>query len=489
MPSKTLAMIILCCAAGCGAVQAGPAGPALVVRKVADSVVDPSALTIQGGFGWGINGLAFQQEAVLSHAGWQYVGYYDSARRVCLARRKLPAGEWQVIRFGDYDFRSDDAHNTISIGLCEQDGTIHMAFDHHCHPLHYRWSRKGVASRPQEVKWEASLFGPVTSELEKGKPLKQVTYPRFWRTPEGGLQFCYRVGGSGNGDRRLADYDPADGTWKNSRQIDSRKGTYRVAGKDSTSRCSYPNSYTYDSAGRLHVTWVWREDAQGPNHDILYAWSDDRGMTWKNNAGEVVGEARPDGKIMSLDSPGLIVVPIEQKLGMMNTQAQAVDSRGQVHVVMWHSTDETLRQARLPAKSPWGPPDARRYHHYHREPDGKWHHVELPGQAGNRPRLFFDKHDNAILLFNLRRPAAGDVDGRGVIFARGDLIIMGATAAAKWTDWKVIHTETGPMLNEVLADPCRWQREGVLSVLVQQTPPQARQPTPLRVLDFTFEMK
>jgi hypothetical protein len=64
----------------------------LEVKKVGDSVVDGGALTIQGGFGQAINGLSFQQDAVATHGTYQYVGYYDGQRRVCLARRKLPAG-------------------------------------------------------------------------------------------------------------------------------------------------------------------------------------------------------------------------------------------------------------------------------------------------------------------------------------------------------------------------------------------------------------
>ncbi len=180
------------------------------VTKTGDTVVDTKALTIQGGFGQSINGLSFQQDAVVTHGTYQYVAYYDEGRRVCLARRKLPAGDWAVLRFTDYDFTSNDAHNTISLGICPQDGTIHLAFDHHGHPLHYRVSRKNIALA-EDIAWEPSLFGPVTSELEAGKPIK-ITYPRFWQTPDGGLQFCYRQGGSGNGDRVLVDYDAASGT-------------------------------------------------------------------------------------------------------------------------------------------------------------------------------------------------------------------------------------------------------------------------------------
>jgi len=195
------------------------------MTKTGDSLVDAQALTVKGDFGRSINGTAFQQDAVITCGQYQYVCYYDAQRRVCLARRRLPAGGWEVIRFADYEFKSDDAHNVVCMGICPQDGTIHLAFDHHVGPLHYRVSRKGAATKPETAAWDATLFGPITSELEKGRPIK-ITYPRFWQTPEGGLQFCYRQGTCGDGDRVLVDYDAAAGAWTGTRQIDSRQGKF-----------------------------------------------------------------------------------------------------------------------------------------------------------------------------------------------------------------------------------------------------------------------
>ena len=63
---------------------AGPCS-AITATTVGDSVVDPQALTIKGGFGQCINGLSFQQDAIVSHRGYQYVTYYDAKRHVCLA--------------------------------------------------------------------------------------------------------------------------------------------------------------------------------------------------------------------------------------------------------------------------------------------------------------------------------------------------------------------------------------------------------------------
>ncbi len=451
----------------------------VTATKIVDSLVDSRALTIQGRFGRAINGLAFQQDAVVTHGECQYVGYYDGARRVCLARRELPGGAWEVIRFSDYDFQSNDAHNTISVGICPQDGTIHLAFDHHVHPLHYRVSRKGAAGDPENVTWDASLFRPIRSELEKGRPIR-ITYPRFFQTPSGGLQFCYRQGGSGNGDRMLVDYDPEKGVWVNTRQIDSRQGTFKDALGESRSRCSYPNGYTYGPKGRLHMTWVWRESAQGSNHDLMYAFSRDGGVTWRNSQGGVLGG--PAG----VNTAGITVARISRAHGLMNTHGQAVDSKGRIHVVMWHCSDDSLRAAGAePGEHRWGPPAARRYHHYWRSTPGDWRHRELPWVAGNRPKVFIDPHDNVYVIYATRDSAAVLANGR--LRRTGDLAIAAATAATQWTDWTVVHREKGPFGNEMLGDPNRWKKEGVLSVMVQQSPKKEHEPTPLRILDFTFQ--
>jgi hypothetical protein len=434
----------------------------VVLTKVNDSLIDPAALTIRGSFGRAINGKAFQQDAVVSHKGWQYAAYYDGKRHVCMARRRLPNGAWAVARFTDYTFQSNDAHNIISMGICPKDGTIHLAFDHHGHPLKYRVSTKGVASKPEEVEWTPALFGPIRAELKKGQPIR-LTYPRFLQTPDGGLQFFYRRGGSGNGDRMLVDYDPKTGLWNHTRQIDSGRGNYR----GSPSRCSYPNGYTYGPDGRLHVTWVWREGAQTANHDLAYAVSEDHGRTWQNSSGlPIDGPPR-------VDSPGLTVVEIGPDLGLMNTHGQAVDSRGRVHTVLWHSTAKTIQAAgSKPGMSRWGPPAARRHHHYWRAANGRWQHRQL-AWFGGRPKIFADRHDNLLLIY-----------GRG-----GRLEIAAASAASKWTDWSVVHVEKGPFVNEMLGDPYRWQAEGVLSILVQGVPKMPHDPTPLRVISFEVKVK
>ena len=437
------------------------------LNKTGDSLVDPQALTIKGGYGQAINGKSFQQDAVVSHKGYQYVAYYDAKRHVCLARRKLPIGKWNVLRFTDYDFKNNDAHNTISMGICPKDGTIHLAFDHHGHPLHYRVSRKQTASQPEKMPWNESLFGPVISELEKGKRIR-ITYPRFWQTPDGGLQFCYRRGGSGGGDRMLVDYNSESGTWVNTRQINSGKGRFDKSG----SRCSYPNGYTYGPKGNLHATWVWREGSGSANHDLMYSYSEDKGKTWLNNQGKRL-ESPPH-----VNSPDITVVKIALKYGLMNTHGQAVDSKGRIHVVMWHCSKESFQATETKSADRWGPKNARRYHHYWRDSNTAWHHQELPWVSAGRPKLFIDKKDNAYLIYN----AGYKLAEKG----KKNLAIARATAMSKWSDWKIIHVESGPFINEMLGDPYRWKNEIVLSVMVQESPKKAHEPTLLRILDFSL---
>ncbi|UCD49449.1 MAG: BNR-4 repeat-containing protein, partial [Phycisphaerales bacterium] len=337
---------------------------------------------------------------------------------------------------------------------------------------------RDAATHPDRVTWDAALFGPIRSELEAGKPIR-ITYPRFWQMPDGRLQFCYRRGGSGNGDRMLVDYDAATGTWRNTRQIDSHKGRFQDAMGRSDSRCSYPNGYGYGPAGKLHTTWVWREDSQGSNHDLMYACSDDHGVTWRNNEGNVLTEPA------HVNSPGITVARISRQHGLMNTHGQAVDSRGRVHVVMWHCTDESLEAAgSKPGEHRWGPPPARRYHHYWRDREGRWHHTELPWVAGNRPKVFMDVEDNAYVIYGVRRQDATLSDGH--LHRLGDLIIAGATAASKWEDWKILHREQGPFVNEMLGDVYRWKQDGVLSIMVQESPSTAHEATPLGILDYSI---
>jgi hypothetical protein len=87
-----------------------------------------------------LNGTSFQQNAILTFNGWQYAVFYSSFQPkgdleplyVHIARRNVDSSNWEVIVFEDYPQTTDDGHNTVQMGICPGDGTIHLSYDHHC---------------------------------------------------------------------------------------------------------------------------------------------------------------------------------------------------------------------------------------------------------------------------------------------------------------------------------------------------------------------
>jgi len=431
--------------AGCwGASVTALAAPPLP-SLLAESVVSQEAFSKPVQYANGLNGLSFQQDALLSHAGWQYAAFYNAARHVCVARRKLPSGSWQTVELKDYTQSQDDGHNTISLGICAADGTIHLAFDHHDHPLRYRKSVPGLASAPETFAWEPSRFQSIQNNLT-GPAINSLTYPRFLNAPSGKMLMEFRLGSSGNGHGHVYEYDGATAKWarigSNSRYIQ---------GDDNN---GYVNGLDYDSTGRLHVTWCWRETSDvGSNHGLLYAYSEDDGRTWKNNASAQIGEtgSRP----ITPATQGIEVWKIPQNSGLLNQEAQGLDPRGRVHVFL--RGDSTVAGQKIP------------FHlHFWRDEAGKWSRINTGIRSGSptsdRTKIAFDAQGNAYALFPGFRLAS-------------------ASAASEWKDWKITYTRTSSVgTMEPLFDRNRLRDEGVLSVFYQEN--SATGKAPLRILDF-----
>jgi hypothetical protein len=470
-------MILVLTAFGLGAALTAKGTEQPEIRLVADTVVDEAGLNFEdGAVGTCINGQTFQQEGLLSFQGHQYAAYWADGGVLCVARRRLPDGPWEVIRFKDYSIDHNDVHNVVVIGICPGDGTIHLAFDHHGHPLHYRRSVSGLALQPEKSAWKAAQFGKITSELEPGKPVRRVTYPQFFSTPQGKLQLIYRVGASGKGDWYLAEYGPEPGRWTVLGMFFSGEGSYET----SPSRCAYVNPPRYGPTSRLHVTWCWRERPAGKpnslltNHDLGYAYSDDFGRTWKDNEGRTIAVlGGPDASArrpITIDTPGHVVRHTEFMHGQMNTVTQFVDAKDRPHVIHWqHQQDAETGSLDM---NPW------RYYHYWRDAEGAWHENRLPFY-GRKPQIVLDGDGNAYVVF-------GKADNRnyhnldpGVV-----LHVARATEKSRWTDWQVLWSCPWQSVGEPLVDPVRWSREGILSVYTQQMPEKPGVPSPLHVLDF-----
>ena len=161
-----------------------PPAPALDVARVEDRILDPSAhgrITYENT----VNVASYQQEAILTHRGYQYTAWYQTdgpgpgQATAVIARRALPGGAWESTRIG-YTLWSNDSHNTIALGVTPTDGRLHVAFPTHDGPVRYTRTVPGVLDHPELVAWSSRLFDPVAAQFP-GAALANptFTYPQF----------------------------------------------------------------------------------------------------------------------------------------------------------------------------------------------------------------------------------------------------------------------------------------------------------------------
>ncbi len=366
-----------------------------------------------------LNCVSFQQDALVTFNGWQYATYYNANRYVCVSRRQLPSGSWQEIVLADYQQTTNDNHNTISMGISPSDGRIHLAFDHHDATLHYRKSVANLATNPASATWSASQFGAIESALGSGT-ITGFTYPCFAAAPNGTFVMYGRIGQSGDGDNHIYRYNN-NGSW-------TTVGKFVEGGGEN----AYHHGMVYDSNNRLHTTWCWRATSDGnTNHDLLYAYSDDNGATWKNNAGSTVGT------VSDPISPAknCLVWTIAQQTKLINQEGMTVDRQNRVHVISRENVNSTNYQM-----------------HYYRDTNGTWHRVNTNITTkvwDNRSKIAFDADGNVYAIMP-------------------DVRIASATAP-DYADWSVVNSSDDGRFfhSEPLIDFYSLRATGDLYVFVQ----------------------
>lgn len=216
--------------------------------------------------GWArtsVNVAIFRQNSIATHNNDQYIAFYDTVGNMVLGKRNLGSGNWTLHK-SQYAGNVMDAHNVISI-MVDGDGFLHVAWDHHGHPLNYC---RSVA--PGSLILDRKI--PMTGKYEN-----KITYPQFFRKSDGDLLFAYRDGSSGNGNLVLNSYDRKTRSW---RQLHSNL----IDGEGE--RNAYWQMYL-DINDMLHLSWVWRETGDvATNHDMCYARSPDGGFRWEQFSGK-----------------------------------------------------------------------------------------------------------------------------------------------------------------------------------------------------------
>ena len=457
------------------ATAAGTAHAQTGAVRVGDRILDPATfanITYEGT----VNISSFQQDGLLTAAGYQYTAWYRADRRVTISRRKLPDGAWRSIEL-DALLQVSDSHNTISMAATPSDGRLHIALGTHGTAIRYIRSIPGITSRPGDVAWSSKSFEAVRSSLPGAwDAVGAWTYPMF-ETVGGHLMLTYRDGSTDNGRNVLARYNhDTAGTWTYLGQFSASTGNYTSPFGTSSSRYAYLHGFGANPlTGDIEISWSWRErtsawcSASGlGNHDLGYARSPDGGLTWRNNAGLQIAATGGSDQI-SIDDPH-VVVPIAINRGLINQEAQTFDNEGRVHVMTSQFNDADLAKLGGCHTSTYSQRAqyARPYHHW-RAPDGTWHTTELPFYSGSagRTKLLFDRADNAYLVLP---------DGR----------IAVATAATSWSDWRIVFAASDvDNIAELIVDRQRLQHDGVLSVAYQETSSNST-PSAFRVADFVL---
>ncbi|KFI06331.1 neuraminidase [Massilia sp. BSC265] len=262
--------------------------------------------------GWSansVNAVVFRKNSLVTHEVSQYIAFYDATGRVVLGKRRLGATDWQLAPT-QYLGNAKDAHNSISI-MVDGTGILHVAWDHHDGPLRYA---RGMAPG-------ALTLGP--QEAMAGRGEQSVSYPEFYRMPDGGLLFLYRDGGSGRGDLVINRYDPVSRTWQ-------RLQDHLLSGEGR--RNAYWQAFV-DRTGTLHLSWVWRESPDvASNHDLAYARSRDGGRTWERSNGEPY-------RLPITASTAEVAAHIPQRSELINQTAMAADRDGNpVIASYWRNT-------------------------------------------------------------------------------------------------------------------------------------------------------
>ncbi len=272
---------------------------------------------LQGFAGNAVNSVSFRKNAVTS---WedsqgnllQYCAWYDYAGNLVLAKR-INQGDWEYSWTG---FQGDitDAHNAISIAV-DGRGYLHMAWSRHAGALNY-----AVSDQP------GSLRLRRTGMIGTGED--QVTYPEFYMQPSGDLFFLYRSGSSGDGDLVLNHYDSARRRW-------TRLQDNLISGEGE--RSPYWQACV-DSAGRLHISWVWRETEDvSTNYNMSYAVScDASGETFENSRGEACALPLTEDRAET-------ICQIPQGSALINQTSMTVDDKDLPYIISYWRVDGVVQ--------------------------------------------------------------------------------------------------------------------------------------------------
>jgi len=234
-----------------------------VLKAQLPVITDVQLINVDSGWAANsVNTVIFRKNALVTYKDTQFIAFYNGKQQLVIGKRNIHNSHW-ILKVTPYSGNARDAHNAISI-MVDGDGYLHISWDHHNNSLHYCQS---ISPGSLQLTGLLSMTGINESS---------VSYPEFYKLPNGNLLFFYRDGGSGRGNLALNRYSTTSRKWEqvNSNLIDGE-------GK----RNAYWQCCT-DTKGTIYLSWVWRESPDVfSNHDLCFARSDDGGKSWVKSDG------------------------------------------------------------------------------------------------------------------------------------------------------------------------------------------------------------
>ena len=448
-----------------------------------------SVSTASSNFGWAsgdTNSCAIDHNNLISSGNYQYIAYYGptSAGRnsIFISRRTLGTTTWSTpmntgISIGDI---SDD-HNVIAIGV-DSTGHMHMSWDMHNTSLNYGVSAGVVTdSTLSSLTFNTkSAANAPTLFPNGGTTTNEVTYPEFFNIPgTSNLAFAYRNGGagggSGNGDQYLDVYQPASGTWTNTKIINGQL----------TSVNAYLNGFVYNSQGTLLTTWTWRASPDWQtNSNIMYAQSPDNGTTWFKQGGTTQYTLPIIQSGTPASSVGQVVWNIPQRSSFINQTTMTVDNNDNPLVASYSAPGTTgSTNSTLAPNATTNNPNRQYMLVYY---DGtQWRTSQITQRTSDtafdtsaadvrdlgRPIVLTDKQNRTLVVTRSEDTSLGSFSNANLGLNKNNIVVYYSTnLGSDHPTWSSISLDSANMGSyEPTYDAARWKNDGILDLFYEPT--------------------
>ncbi|MCV9386664.1 BNR-4 repeat-containing protein [Reichenbachiella ulvae] len=278
------------------------------------------------------NALTPHGDCIKTYKNFVFMTWYRGGkndRHVMLSRYNTKTGVLKTIEFPhrhtgfDGQWWIGETHNTIGIGICPKDETIHMVYDLHRNGniirdnigtedyLRYSFSEDGAATVPDnQFTIERFVNSPAGNYkhlefvgIDDVNTTKLLTYPAFFTNDEGDLFMKTRFGYSRNGKFMLARFDGTK--WEGYTDFNRMQ----ASSHGSADNWGLYGDYKYVN-GKIRIGFQKRSSIRNDKYlyqnGIYYAYSDDpEGKTqWKDFQGTNFSSPLADAELIKIAEPG-----------------------------------------------------------------------------------------------------------------------------------------------------------------------------------------